>query len=56
MPIGVLITGAENAGFVKEKIALAKAFKEMDEATRKNLADEVADLTEEGKLAYYKKV
>ena len=56
MPISVLITGAENAGFIKEKIALAKAFKEMNEATREKLANKVADLAEEGKVEYYKKV
>ena len=56
MPISVLITGAENAGFIKEKILLAKAFKEMDQATREELANKVVDLAEDGKVEYYKKV
>ena len=56
MPISVLITGAENAGFIKEKIALAKAFRKMDESTREQLAHKVADLAEKGKVEYYKKV
>jgi hypothetical protein len=56
MPISVLITGAENAGFIKEKIALAKDFRKMDEATRERLANKVADLAEAGKVEYYKKV
>ena len=56
MPISVLITGAENAGFVKEKVAMAKSFRVMDQSTSEELADKVVDLAEDGKVEYYKKV
>ncbi len=53
LPVSVLITGAENAGFMKEKIELAKAFTEMSEENRNELIDKVADLAD-GKVEYYK--
>lgn len=56
LPVSVLITGAENEKFMKEKIRLAKGFSEMDAAKRNALIDRVADLAEEGKVEYYKQI
>jgi uncharacterized protein len=54
LPVSVLITGAENAKLIKEKIALAKNFVEIGEEKRNQLIDAVADLTD-GKVEYYKR-
>ncbi len=54
LPISVLITGAENAGLIREKIALAKSFSALDEATRARLIARVADLAD-GKVEYFKR-
>ncbi len=53
LPVSVLITGAENADIMKEKIELAKSFSEMGEDKRNELIDKVADLAD-GKVEYYK--
>ena len=44
LPISVLITGAENATQIKEKIALAQSFVAMDETQREALIEKVADV------------
>jgi hypothetical protein len=54
LPISVLITGAENAELLREKIALARAFTGMSEATRQQLIAKVADLAD-GKVEYFKR-
>ncbi|MEX2566654.1 MAG: aldo/keto reductase [Cyclobacteriaceae bacterium] len=54
LPISVLITGADNADMVKEKIAFAKSFKAFDETKRKQLINKVADYN--GQLVEYYKV
>lgn len=56
LPVSVLITGAENEQFIKEKIKLAKGFSSFDEAQRNKLINKVADLAELGKIEYYKKI
>jgi uncharacterized protein len=53
LPVSVLISGAENAGLLKEKIELAKLFTEMTAATRNALIEKVADLAD-GKVEHYK--
>jgi uncharacterized protein len=53
LPVSVLITGAENAQLMNEKIELAKSFTEMNEEKRMALIDKVADLAD-GKVEYYK--
>ena len=53
LPVSVLITGAENADMMKEKIELAKSFSKMGEEQRNALIDKVADLAD-GKVEYYK--
>lgn len=54
LPISVLITGAENASLVREKVDLARSFSGMSETQRKELVARVADLAD-GSVEYYKK-
>jgi predicted aldo/keto reductase-like oxidoreductase len=54
LPVSVLITGAENEKYIKEKIKLAKRFNSFTEAQRSELISKVADLASEGKIEYYK--
>lgn len=56
MPISVLITGAENAKLLKEKIKLAKKFAHIDEADRLALVDKMSTFAADGKVEYYKEV
>ncbi len=56
LPVSVLITGAENAQFMTEKIELTKAFSAMDEAKRTALINKVADLADDGRVEYYKRL
>ncbi len=56
LPISVLITGAENASLVKEKIELTKSFIQFSEAEREKVINKVVDLTDKEKVEYYKKV
>ncbi len=56
LPISVLITGAENADLMEEKIKLARAFTGQSLKDRAALIERVADLAEAGKVEYYKKV
>ncbi len=55
LPVSVLITGAENAGFIREKIQLAKDFTKLSENERSGLLDKVADLAVKGTVEYYKR-
>lgn len=55
LPVSVLITGAENASLVREKVDLAKTFSGMSESQRNDLVARVADLAAEGKTEYYKR-
>lgn len=54
LPIAVLITGAENASLVREKVDLAKTFTGMSEEQRLDLVSRVADLAD-GKVEYFKR-
>jgi len=53
LPVSVLITGAENADLMKEKIDMAKSFTEISEADRNALIEKVADLAD-GNVEYFK--
>lgn len=55
LPVSVLITGAENAGFIREKVQLARDFTKLPEKERLRLLDKVADLAEKGTVEYYKR-
>ncbi|HSH09055.1 MAG TPA: aldo/keto reductase, partial [Oceanipulchritudo sp.] len=54
LPVSVLITGAENAALVREKVDLAKTFTEMSEEARLELVRRLSDLAD-GKVEYYKR-
>ena len=56
LPVSVLITGAENENFMREKIKIAKEFSAMNLAERSRLINKVTDLAEEGKVEYYKRI
>lgn len=54
LPISVLITGAENAKLVNEKVELAKAFKPLNSTARAQLVAKVAGFAD-GKVEYFKR-
>jgi predicted aldo/keto reductase-like oxidoreductase len=54
LPVSVLLTGAENASLVREKVDMAKTFTGMSEEDRMELVAKVADLAD-GKVEYYKR-
>jgi hypothetical protein len=56
MPVSVLITGAENAGLLQEKIELARSFAEFSDSARDALIDKVAHLAQKGKIEYFKEI
>ena len=56
MPVSVLITGAENADLMREKIDLADEFVVMSQEDRQGLIDKVADLADGGKVEYFKRI
>jgi len=54
LPISVLVTGADNAAMLQEKIDLARKFKAFDEKKRMQLVDKVAGF--DGRFVEYYKV
>jgi aryl-alcohol dehydrogenase-like predicted oxidoreductase len=54
LPVSVLITGAENATLLREKIACAQSFTALDEAARRRLIERAADRAD-GKVEYFKR-
>jgi aryl-alcohol dehydrogenase-like predicted oxidoreductase len=54
LPISVLITGAENPGYVEEKAEIVKRFTALSKEQRVALVSRVSDFAEEGKIEYYK--
>jgi uncharacterized protein len=56
LPICVLITGAENPDFVREKAAICRQFVLMNEAQRGILVHRVEEFVREGRVEYYKNV
>ena len=55
LPVTVLISGNENATFMREKIALARSFSKIPEEQRMALVDKVKDIARSRKVEYYKK-
>ncbi|MCK5729653.1 MAG: aldo/keto reductase [Draconibacterium sp.] len=55
LPVTVLISGNENATFMREKVALARSFSKLSEAQRLELVDKVKDIALSGNLEYFKK-
>jgi predicted aldo/keto reductase-like oxidoreductase len=56
LPVSVLITGAENADYMRQKIDLAREFSTLGKADRQKLIAAVSDPAAEGKVEYYKKI
>ena len=56
LPVSVLITGPDHADMMREKIALAKSFKQMNEDDRLALIQRVDNSGYDGKLVEFYKV
>jgi len=54
LPVSVLISGNENATFMREKIALARSFVKLSEEQRTALIEKVTEVALAGKVEYYK--
>jgi len=55
LPVTVLISGNENATYMREKIALARSFTKYSEEERMALIEKVRDIALTGKVEYFKK-
>lgn len=55
LPVSVLISGNENATYMREKIALARSFSKLSETRKLELIDKVRDIALTGKVEYFKK-
>ena len=54
LPVSVLISGNENATYMREKIALARSFSKLSEDQRMALIDKVKDKAQTGEIEYFK--
>jgi predicted aldo/keto reductase-like oxidoreductase len=54
LPVSVLISGNENASFMREKIALARSFTEMTADQKTILINKVKNIALTGKIEYFK--
>ncbi len=54
LPVSVLISGNENATFMREKITLARSFSKLSEQERLALINKVRDIALTGKVEYFK--
>ena len=54
LPVTVLISGNENATFMREKIALARSFSKLTEEQKEALIDKVSAIAQMGNVEYYK--
>ncbi len=55
LPVSVLISGNENATFMREKIALARSFSKLTEEQKSALVNKVKHIALTGKVEYFKK-
>ncbi len=55
LPVTVLISGNENATFMREKITLARSFAKLSENERMALVEKVKDIALSGSVEYFKK-
>lgn len=55
LPITVLISGNENATYMREKIALARSFSKLSEEQKTTLIEKVRDIALTGNVEYFKK-
>ena len=56
LPVAVLISGNENATYMREKVALARSFTKFTEEQKTALITKVSDIALTGKIEYYKKI
>lgn len=56
LPVTVLISGNENATFMREKIAIARSFVKLSEEQKSALINKVSEMAATGKIEYYKKI
>ena len=54
LPVSVLISGNENAEFLREKVALARSFVKLSETQRMALVEKVKTIAMTGNVEYYK--
>ena len=54
LPVSVLISGNENATFMREKIALARSFTKLTDGQKSSLIDKVKHIAQAGKVEYFK--
>lgn len=54
LPVSVIISGNENATYMREKIALARSFNKLSENERMALIDKVKDKAQSGEIEYFK--
>lgn len=54
LPVSVVISGNENATYMREKIALARSFNKLTEEERMALIDKVKDKAQSGEIEYFK--
>jgi predicted aldo/keto reductase-like oxidoreductase len=54
LPVSVIISGNENATYMREKISLARSFTELTEEQKMALIDKVKDIALDGKVEYFK--
>ncbi len=55
LPVSVLISGNENATFMREKIALARSFTKLTDEQKTALIEKVKDIALTGKVEYFKR-
>lgn len=56
LPVTVLISGNENATFMREKIAIARSFTKLTEEQKIAMVNKVVEFAKTGKVEYYKKM
>jgi aryl-alcohol dehydrogenase-like predicted oxidoreductase len=56
LPVTVLISGNENATYMREKITIARSFSKLTEEQKMALVDKVSNIALTGKVEYYKKM
>lgn len=55
LPVSVIVSGNENATFMREKIALARSFSKYSEEQRMALVEKVKNIALTGKVEYFKR-
>jgi aryl-alcohol dehydrogenase-like predicted oxidoreductase len=56
LPVTVLISGNENATYMREKVTIARSFSKLTEEQKMALVDKVSNIALTGKVEYYKKM